>query len=187
MSAISVTPVDASSPDFFSLPDCSCFCLPFKLLFPSTQCWILQFPVLLVFQTSYSLFLLSCPALNHILLVLNHSVLPTNYRAIASVSWARNSLLFILVTFVYLSDLSSLITRCFPQTWSKLSTADSQTPHGVRYHPHQSCNFTFICDSFIHARLPPRSLLLSLFSRCSYLTLHCPLLYFRAALVSTDQ
>lgn len=141
--------------------------------------------VLPVFQTIYSLFLLSCPALNHFLLVLNHSVFSTNYRTVASVSWVRNSLLFILVTFVYLSDLSSLITRCFPRTWSKLSTVDSQTPHGICYHPHQSCNFTFICDYLIHACPPQETVSISFLSLL--LTEHCPLLYFVATLVSTDQ
>lgn len=145
-----------------SLPDCSCFCLPFNLLFPSTQCWIL---LSLYFRFCNLLTVpLSCPALNHILLVLNHSVFSTNYRSIASVSWVRNPLLFILVTFVYLSDLSSLITRCFPQTWSKLATVDSQTPHGIRHHPHQSCSFTFICDYLIHACLPRETVSISFLS-----------------------
>ena len=181
-----MTPVNASSPDFFSLPDCSCFCFPFKLLFPSTQCWILQSLYFWFFRQSTHLFLLSCPALNHFLLVLNHSVFSTNYRTVASVFWVRNSLLFILVTFVYLSDLSSLITRCFPRTWSKLSTVDSQIPHGIRYHPRQSCNFTFISDYLIHACLPQETVSISFLSLL-LMTLHCPLLYFMSTLVSTDQ
>lgn len=123
------------------------------------------------------LFLLSCPALNHILLVPKlflfclQTIGPLHLfpgRGIPS----------LFVTFVYLSDLSSLITRCFPQTWSKLSTADSQTTkHGVPSPPSSELQlYSSVILSFMPAS--PRSLLLSLFSQGSRLTFALPTFSF---------